>query len=84
MTLFLVVLVYVGDAASLSYLQWIRMIVDDVSGPSDFTQDPRRHMIMEANMSLPPSSAPNGVLPDRRTADVLVDAYFVNVRQKKG
>lgn len=71
--------VYVGDSASLSYLQWIRMIVEGISGPSDFTTDPRRHMIMEATMSLPPPSTPSGVLPDRHTADVLVESYFVNV-----
>ncbi|KAK8056563.1 hypothetical protein PG993_001790 [Apiospora rasikravindrae] len=71
-------LLYVGDSASLSYLQWIRMIVEGISGPSDFTTDPRRHMIMEATMSLPPPSTPSGVLPDRHTADVLVESYFVN------
>ncbi|KAK8026896.1 fungal specific transcription factor domain-containing protein [Apiospora marii] len=71
-------LLYVGDSASLSYLQWIRMIVEGISGPSDFTTDPRRHMIMEATMTLPPPSTPSGVLPDRHTADVLVESYFVN------
>lgn len=67
-----------GDSASLSYLQLIRMIVESVSGPSDFTLDPRRHRIMENTISLQ-DARPTGVLPDRRTADILVDSFFTNV-----
>ncbi|RYC58363.1 hypothetical protein CHU98_g7846 [Xylaria longipes] len=44
-------LLYIGDSATLSYLQWIRMIVENISGPSEFTTDPRRHMIMENTIS---------------------------------
>lgn len=69
---------YVGDSASLSYLQLIRMIVESVSGTSDFTLDPRRHRIMENTISLQ-DTRPTGVLPDRRTADVLADSFFTNV-----
>ncbi|KAI0023273.1 fungal-specific transcription factor domain-containing protein [Xylariomycetidae sp. FL0641] len=71
-------LLYVGDSASLSYLQWIRMIVESISGPSDFTVDPRRHMIMENNITLPPDIRPTGVLPDQRTADILIKSFFIN------
>jgi len=56
------------------------MIVENVSGPSDFTQDPRRHMIMENAISLPHDLRPTGVLPDQRTAMILIDSFFTNVR----
>ncbi|KAF2972863.1 hypothetical protein GQX73_g816 [Xylaria multiplex] len=71
-------LLYIGDSATLSYLQWIRMIVENISGPSDFTMDPRRHMIMENTISLPQDSRPIGILPDRRTADILISSFFTN------
>ncbi|RYP21183.1 hypothetical protein DL766_007994 [Monosporascus sp. MC13-8B] len=75
-------LLYVGDSATLSYLQLIRMIVESVSGPSDFTLDPRRHRIIENAITLQ-DARPTGVLPDRRTADILVDSFFRNVFNKK-
>lgn len=56
------------------------MIVENISGPSDFTMDPRRHMIMENAISLPHDLRPTGVLPDQRTARVLINSYFTNVR----
>jgi len=71
--------VYVGDSATLSYLQLIRMMVEGVAGPSAFTVDPRRHRIMETTMTLPPHFRPTHLLPDRQTAQVLVNSYFVNV-----
>ncbi|KAH8193983.1 hypothetical protein TruAng_011854 [Truncatella angustata] len=58
-----------------------RMLQDStgrLSGESRFTKDPKRHMIMEARIDPPPCNTPPGVLPDRRTADVLVESYFVN------
>ncbi|KAI0128610.1 fungal-specific transcription factor domain-containing protein [Xylariales sp. AK1849] len=69
-------LLYVGDSATLSYLQLIRMIVDGIAGPSKFTMDPKRHMIMEAVIEPPPNNMPSGVLPDRRTADVLTIGFI--------
>ncbi|KAI1175995.1 fungal-specific transcription factor domain-containing protein [Nemania sp. FL0916] len=71
-------LLYIGDSATLSYLQWIRMIVENISGRSEFTTDPRRHMIMENTISLSQSSRPTGVLPDQRTANVLITSFFTN------
>jgi hypothetical protein len=73
-------LLYVGDAATLSFLQLIRMIVDNVVGPTPFTMDPRRHRIVETSMSLPQNIRRTHLLPDRQTANVLVEAYFTNVR----
>jgi hypothetical protein len=55
------------------------MIVDNVSGPSSFTMDPRRHRIVENTISLPPNIRRTHLLPDRQTANVLVEAFFMNV-----
>jgi hypothetical protein len=55
------------------------MLVESIAGKSRFTMDPDRHMIMEARINPPPVNIPPGVLPDRRTADVLVEAYFIHV-----
>jgi hypothetical protein len=71
--------VYVGDSASLSYLQLIRMIVENSSGTSAFTTDPRRHQILEAADSLPVGTPVPRIVPDRETASVLIESYFTNV-----
>ncbi|KAL2074526.1 hypothetical protein VTL71DRAFT_8304 [Oculimacula yallundae] len=71
-------LLYIGDSAVLSFLQFIRMIVENASGPSPFTQDPMRHMIVENTVTLPPNVRHTYLLPDRQTADVLVNSYFTN------
>lgn len=72
-------LLYVGDAATLSFLQLMRMIVDNVVGPTPFTLDPRRHRIVEGTSSLPTNFRRTHLLPDQQTAQVLVEAYFTNV-----
>ena len=56
------------------------MIVENISGPSDFTVDPRRHMIMENAIALPQDLRPTGILPDQRTATILINSFFTNVR----
>ncbi|KAJ0108603.1 hypothetical protein J7T55_015037 [Diaporthe amygdali] len=71
-------LLYLGDSATLSYLQFIRMIVESVDGPSQFTMDPSRHRLMELTTSLPPDYRTSLLLPDRRTADVLIRSYLTN------
>jgi hypothetical protein len=71
--------VYIGDSATLSFLQLIRMIVDNVAGPSPFTLDPRRHRIVENIITLPENIRHTHLLPDRQTANILVEAYFTNV-----
>lgn len=45
--------VYVGDSATLSFLQLLRMMVENAAGQSPFTNDPRRHKIVEGQFSLP-------------------------------
>ena len=71
--------VYIGDSATLSFLQLIRMIVDNVAGPSSFTMDPRRHRIVENTITLPPNMRQTHLLPDRQTANILVEAFFTHV-----
>ncbi|KAF2432135.1 hypothetical protein EJ08DRAFT_659475 [Tothia fuscella] len=71
-------LLYVGDAATLSFLQLIRMMVESVCGQSAFTTDPRRHKIMESQFSLPANSRNTHLIPDKATASALVESYFVN------
>ncbi|GKT53436.1 fungal specific transcription factor domain-containing protein [Colletotrichum tofieldiae] len=71
-------LLYVGDSASLAYLQLIRMIVEASVGPSDFTMDPSRHKIMEATIVMPTNIRPPHILPDRDTANALVNSFFTN------
>lgn len=56
------------------------MIVENISGTSEFTIDPRRHMIMENTISLPQELLrPTGILPDQRTANILIASFFTNV-----
>jgi hypothetical protein len=55
------------------------MIIENVAGPSPFTLDPRRHRIVENTISLPANIRQTHLLPDRHTANVLVDAYFTSV-----
>jgi len=69
---------YIGDSATLSFLQLLRMMVETVSGPSPFTSDPRRHKIVEGQYSLPPGYRHAHLLPDSQTATVLVEAFFTN------
>ncbi|KAI0180480.1 fungal-specific transcription factor domain-containing protein [Hypoxylon sp. FL1284] len=69
---------YVGESGSLSYLQLIRMIVSSVAGDSEFTQDIERHNIVENTIQLAHGVKPTGVLPDRNTANVLIESFFVN------
>ena len=72
-------LIYVGDAASLSFLQLLRMIVETTAGPSPFTMDPERHRITETTLSLSPDTELTHLLPEKQTALILVDSFFVNV-----
>ncbi|KAL5116861.1 hypothetical protein ACEQ8H_005213 [Pleosporales sp. CAS-2024a] len=69
---------YIGDAATLSFLQLLRMMVETVAGPSPFTNDPRRHKIVEGQFSLPSGYRHTHMLPDLQTAHVLAQAFFVN------
>lgn len=71
-------LLYLGDSSTLSFLQFIRMIVESVDGPSQFTMDPSRYRLMELTSALPPDTRSSLLLPDRRTADILIKSYLIN------
>ncbi|KAK6452172.1 hypothetical protein FP744_10008423 [Trichoderma asperellum] len=71
-------LLYIGDSSTLSYLQLIRMIVYNTTGPSPFTDDPNRHHILEPAASITPSSMVPYMLPNRDVTNFLVESYFVN------
>ena len=75
-------LIYIGDASTLSFLQLLRMIVETAAGPSPFTLDPERHKITETPFSLPPDTELTHLLPEKQTALILVDSFFVNVSTK--
>lgn len=70
--------VYVGDSASLAYLQLIRIIVQARTGSNDFTDDPDRHKILEAPTEVLDNFKPQ-ILPDIETTRVLTDAFFIHV-----
>jgi len=79
-------LVYIGDASTLSILQLIRIIVENTAGTdmgSPFINDPKRHRIMENIIDFPEGMKVPSFLPDRVTADVLIESFFVNVRVRK-
>lgn len=78
--------VYIGDASTLSILQLIRIIVENTAGTdmgSPFINDPKRHRIMENIIDFPEGMKVPSFLPDRVTADVLIESFFVNVRFRR-
>ncbi len=71
--------IYIGDSATLSFLQLLRMIIETVAGPTAFSLDPTRHTMIETQLSLPPDLKLTHRLPTKETAMILVDSFFVNV-----
>ncbi|KAL7939006.1 fungal-specific transcription factor domain-containing protein [Trichoderma chlorosporum] len=71
-------LLYIGDSSTLSYLQLIRMIVFNTTGPSAFTEDSSRHDILEPVTVTSSSSMIPYMLPNRDVSNFLVQSYFVN------
>ena len=72
-------IVYVGDSATLSFLQLLRMIVETTAGPSPFSLDPRRHHIHEAEFNVSSNTELSYLLPDKETVSILINSFFVNV-----
>ena len=72
-------LVYIGDSASLSFLQMLRMIVETVAGPTSFSSDPGRHTLTESKLSPLPNAQLTHLLPPKETSIILVNAFFVYV-----
>ncbi|KAH8815900.1 fungal-specific transcription factor domain-containing protein [Xylogone sp. PMI_703] len=54
------------------------MIIENAAGPSPFTSDPGRHRIVEPIITLPVDLCQTHLLPDKETANVLVQSYFIN------
>jgi len=71
--------VYLGDSATLSFLQLIRLTVESVAGRSPFTDDPNRHRIVENTKGLPANIRHTHLLPDKETANILVQSFMRNV-----
>lgn len=55
------------------------MNVESVAGESAFTQDPKRFWIVERKPTLPSNHLHTHLLPDKQTANVLVESFFTNV-----
>ncbi|TVY44118.1 Thiamine repressible genes regulatory protein [Lachnellula occidentalis] len=70
--------VYLGDSATLSFLQTIRRLVEKRLGPSTFTTDAKRHKILEATVTGRDAVQHNYALPDRESARCMVDSFFTN------
>ncbi|MDI1486762.1 MAG: hypothetical protein OHK93_006023 [Ramalina farinacea] len=70
-------LIYIGDSATISFLQLIRMMVETTAGPCPFTQDPARHEMIEAPFSVPPNKNSTRLLPNKETTVILVEAFFI-------
>ena len=74
--------IYVGDAATITFLQVIRQIVESTVGECPLTQDPKRNELTEVHLKLPSDVQLTHQLPQKQTALILVDAYFTHVRNK--
>ena len=72
--------IYVGDAATITFLQIIRQIVESNVGVCALTQDPKRNEMIEVHLKLPANVHLTYQLPQKQTALILVDAYFTHVR----
>jgi hypothetical protein len=62
----------------------IRIVVENTSGAdmgSPFIDDPKRHRLLESIIPFPENVRIPGPLPDKETADVLIESYFTNVGQ---
>lgn len=72
-----VFVVYLGDSASLSYLDTIRKLVESTIGPCNFTTDAHKGKLVEGSLSS--GLRPTYVLPDKEVADFLLESFFSNV-----
>ena len=71
--------VYVGDSASLSFLQALRNLARRHFGSSNFTTDVSRSKIIERGLKNLAKSPTTQVLPDRSIADRLIESFFQHV-----
>ena len=74
--------IYLGDAATVTFLQIIRQMVERIVGECPLTQDPKRNELTEVHLKLPAGVHLTHQLPQKQTALILVDACFTHVRNK--
>ncbi|KAH6672312.1 fungal-specific transcription factor domain-containing protein [Halenospora varia] len=72
-------MLYLGDSATLSFLQSVRRLVASHLGRSSFTTDSNRHKILEVATSVSPSYQHNYSLPDLETAQYLINSAFESI-----
>ena len=68
--------VYVGNTAALAFLQFLRQILSQHMGPSQFTENRNGNVMLEARISGEGVADFEDSLEDKRT---LVDNYFLAV-----
>ncbi|CAG9937618.1 unnamed protein product, partial [Clonostachys rosea f. rosea IK726] len=73
-------LLFVGNSSTLSYLQFMRIIVDNPAEQSSFTSDPIRHKIPENYAAIPSDIESPWILPGREAVDALIQFFFTNTR----
>ncbi|VUC20311.1 unnamed protein product [Clonostachys rosea] len=73
-------LLFVGNSSTLSYLQFMRIIVDHPTEQSSFTGDPIRHKIPENYVTMSPDIESPWILPEREAVDALIQFFFTNTR----
>ncbi|KPM37309.1 hypothetical protein AK830_g9257 [Neonectria ditissima] len=73
-------LLYVGDSATVSYLQLIRLVVESTAGASQFTMDPSRHKTTAVAWTMPETARAGRILPvpEKKVTDVLVQSFFTH------
>ena len=71
-----------GDSSILSFLQSMRIVVENTAGSTTFTADPIRYTMTEPLPTAPPTTGLPCVLPARETAQALIQSYFTSVRHR--
>ena len=75
-------LVYYGDAANVSFLQLLRMMMETALGTSPFTSDPNRNRTANFGLDEPIQSRIPFGLPDKHIAVVLTRSFFIHVSRR--
>lgn len=73
---FVFLIVYIGKTASLSFLQFLRHTIRQQMGPSVFTENTQRHLMLEINS---PEDGSSHFAEDDQHKRTLVEAYHASV-----
>ncbi len=79
MSTILTAVVYVGGTASLSFLQFLRRTIRHQMGPSVFTENSRRHTMLEVKS--PQDTSVDNFEADLCQKRAFIDVYFTAVRE---